>query len=83
MKKKAQRHVGVFITGTDTDVGKTVVSAALALALRRLGRAVGVMKCSCTTMNSSRSSPSTVLFTFGHWFTRSPAAEYTILMSAG
>jgi dethiobiotin synthetase len=44
MKKKARRHVGVFITGTDTDVGKTVVSAALALALRRLGRAVGVMK---------------------------------------
>ena len=35
---------GLFITGTDTDVGKTVVSAGLALALRARGVDVGVMK---------------------------------------
>lgn len=35
---------GIFITGTDTDVGKTIVSAALAMTLRRLGLTVGVMK---------------------------------------
>lgn len=35
---------GVFITGTDTGVGKTVVAAALAGALRRQGVAAGVMK---------------------------------------
>jgi dethiobiotin synthetase len=35
---------GVFITGTDTGVGKTVVTAALAVALRTHGYAVGVMK---------------------------------------
>lgn len=35
---------GVFITGTDTGVGKTVVTAALALHLRRLGVDIGVMK---------------------------------------
>jgi len=35
---------GVFITATDTGVGKTVVTAALAVALRRGGYAVGVMK---------------------------------------
>lgn len=35
---------GVFITGTDTGVGKTVVSAGLALALRARGIKVGVMK---------------------------------------
>ena len=35
---------GIFITGTDTDVGKTVVSAGLALALRDYGLKVGVMK---------------------------------------
>jgi dethiobiotin synthetase len=35
---------GVFITGTDTDVGKTVVSAGLALVLRARGMKVGVMK---------------------------------------
>ena len=35
---------GVFITGTDTGVGKTVVTAALALHLQRCGVDVGVMK---------------------------------------
>jgi len=35
---------GLFITGTDTGVGKTVVTAALAIVLRRRGMDVGVMK---------------------------------------
>src|SRR6185369_3490936 len=35
---------GIFITGTDTGVGKTVVSATLALLLRMKGVNVGVMK---------------------------------------
>jgi dethiobiotin synthetase len=35
---------GIFITGTDTGVGKTVVAAGLALALRARGLKVGVMK---------------------------------------
>ncbi|HIF94650.1 MAG: dethiobiotin synthase [Myxococcales bacterium] len=35
---------GLFITGTDTDVGKTVVSCALARGLRSAGIDVGVMK---------------------------------------
>ncbi|MBI4396010.1 MAG: dethiobiotin synthase, partial [Elusimicrobia bacterium] len=35
---------GVIITGTDTGVGKTFVSALLAEALRRRGVSVGVMK---------------------------------------
>jgi len=35
---------GVFITATGTGVGKTVVTAALAVALRTGGYAVGVMK---------------------------------------
>ena len=35
---------GCFITATDTGVGKTVVTAALAVALRKRGYAVGVMK---------------------------------------
>ncbi len=35
---------GLFITGTDTDVGKTVVSCALARGLRKAGVDVGVMK---------------------------------------
>lgn len=35
---------GIFITGTDTGVGKTIVSATLALLLRMRGVNVGVMK---------------------------------------
>ena len=35
---------GVFITGTDTGVGKTVVACALVRALRALGARVAVMK---------------------------------------
>jgi dethiobiotin synthetase len=35
---------GVFVTGTDTEVGKTFVSAALVAAARRRGLRVGVMK---------------------------------------
>ncbi len=35
---------GIFITGTDTDVGKTTVAAGLAGALKNRGYSVGVMK---------------------------------------
>jgi dethiobiotin synthetase len=35
---------GIFIAGTDTAVGKTLVTAALACALKQQGLAVGVMK---------------------------------------
>src|SRR3989338_4337025 len=35
---------GIFITGTDTGVGKTVVGAGLALVLKERGLRVGVMK---------------------------------------
>jgi len=40
----AEKNQGLFVTGTDTGVGKTLISAALALFLRRRGRNVGVMK---------------------------------------
>ena len=49
---------GVFITGTDTAVGKTVVSAALAVALRTSGYKVGVMKPIETGVTSSEDSRS-------------------------
>lgn len=38
------RAAGIFVTGTDTGVGKTIVAAGLALALRERGMRVGVMK---------------------------------------
>ena len=44
----------VFITGTDTEVGKTVVAAGLALALRDAGLDVGVMKPAVTGCRSRR-----------------------------
>jgi len=34
----------IFITGTDTDVGKTYITAGLAVTLRKMGKDVGVMK---------------------------------------
>ncbi len=40
----AEATKGLFVTGTDTGVGKTLVSAGLALFLRRRGLNVGVMK---------------------------------------
>ncbi|MBW7461057.1 dethiobiotin synthase, partial [Paenibacillus sepulcri] len=40
----AQPIRGLFVTGTDTGVGKTVVTAAIAAALRAEGRNVGVWK---------------------------------------
>ena len=36
--------VGIFITGTDTEIGKTVVAGGLAAALKAAGVNVGVMK---------------------------------------
>ncbi len=35
---------GIFVTGTDTEVGKTVIAGGLAAAFRAAGRKVGVMK---------------------------------------
>ncbi len=35
---------GIFITGTDTGVGKTVIASGLAACLKEQGRNVGVMK---------------------------------------
>ncbi|MDP9384287.1 MAG: AAA family ATPase, partial [Actinomycetota bacterium] len=35
---------GVFVTGTDTGVGKTVVAAAVAAGLRELGERVAAFK---------------------------------------
>lgn len=39
-----KKNAGIFITGTDTGVGKTVVSVGLVLALKARGMSVGVMK---------------------------------------
>ena len=35
---------GLFITGTDTDAGKTMVTAALACGARAMGRSPGILK---------------------------------------
>jgi len=38
------RAKGFFVTGTDTEVGKTIIAGAIARQLRRIGRAVEVFK---------------------------------------
>lgn len=45
------RHGGLFVTGTDTDVGKTWVACLLARELRENGHKVGVMKPAESGMN--------------------------------
>jgi len=42
--RKTMPAKGIFITGTDTGVGKTIVAAAIALCLRRAGIRVAVLK---------------------------------------
>lgn len=54
----ARPHAGVFITGTDTGVGKTLVTAALCHCLRRRGVSVGVMKPIETGLRSPTSARS-------------------------
>jgi dethiobiotin synthetase len=49
-----KRGGGVFVTGTDSGVGKTLVSAALAIRLKRAGYSVGVMKPIETGISPSR-----------------------------
>jgi dethiobiotin synthetase len=49
---------GVFITGTDTGVGKTLVTASLALHLKKHGMAVGVMKPIETGVSPARDAQS-------------------------
>lgn len=44
MKPDILKEKGIFITGTDTGVGKTLVAAAIANLLRSIGIDVGVMK---------------------------------------
>jgi dethiobiotin synthetase len=49
---------GVFITGTDTGVGKTLVTSALVTCLKQQGIDVGVMKPIETGMSPSPKAPS-------------------------
>jgi len=39
-----QKNKGLFITGTDTGVGKTLITAGVAVSLRKSGMDIGVMK---------------------------------------
>jgi len=60
---KSAAHRGVFIIGTDTGVGKTVVAAGLALCLRDRGIKVGVMKpvaTGCMTSDKKLYSPDAI-----------------------
>ena len=48
------RLTGLFITGTDTEVGKTLVAGAIARALRQAGRTVEVFKPAATGCRRTR-----------------------------
>lgn len=44
MNSRPNRPHGIFITGTDTGVGKTIIAAGLVIALRKQGRDCGYFK---------------------------------------
>jgi dethiobiotin synthetase len=44
MNSRTNRPHGIFITGTDTGVGKTIIAAGLVIALRKEGRDCGYFK---------------------------------------
>ena len=56
MSRSAQKPCGVFVTGTDTGVGKTVVTAAIATALKGQGVDAGIMKPVATGVTESQGS---------------------------
>ena len=58
MTRPVQQPCGVFITGTDTGVGKTVVTAAIVVALKAHGINVGIMKPIVTGLETPHSPPS-------------------------
>lgn len=57
-QRRIAQGLGVFITGTDTGVGKTLVAGALALHLKKRGFSVGVMKPIETGVSKTRLSQS-------------------------
>ena len=44
MKFEFSKHKGLFITGTDTSVGKTLIAGVIAKIMRQSGKKVGVFK---------------------------------------
>ena len=72
------RPRGLFITGTHTGVGKTVVVAALALALKQKGLNVGVMKPIESGLHPSQHENSAELTSHGRFFTYSIAQKYRL-----
>jgi dethiobiotin synthetase len=48
IKGRFKMYKGIFVTGTDTDAGKTYVSCSIARALKKLGLNVGVFKPAAT-----------------------------------
>lgn len=50
-------HQGIFITGTDTGVGKTIVTGGIAQSLRNLQWKIGVMKPIVTGFTASDKEP--------------------------
>lgn len=50
---------GIFITGTDTNIGKTIVTASLSVTLKNKGVHLGVMKPVETGIGHSREEPKT------------------------
>jgi dethiobiotin synthetase len=76
---------GVFITGTDTDVGKSVVAAVIARLAAMSGRSTGVMKpvtSGCTVRDGVRISDDAELLAYGAGITALPPEATPYLLAA-
>ncbi len=76
---------GVFITGTDTDVGKSIVAAVIARLAVLSGRSTGVMKpvtSGCTLRGGVRISDDAELLAYGAGITILPPQATPYLLSA-
>lgn len=74
----------IFITGTDTGVGKSIASATIALLLRRQGHKVGVMKpvtSGCLERDGKRISEDAELMAFGAGIELTPDCTPYLLMA--
>ncbi|GFO66447.1 ATP-dependent dethiobiotin synthetase BioD [Geomonas limicola] len=74
----------IFITGTDTGVGKSIASASIALLLKRQGHKVGVMKpvtSGCIMRDGERVSEDAELLAFGAGIELTPDSTPFLLMA--
>lgn len=85
MTRPTQKRPGIFVTGTDSGVGKTIVTAAVVTAFRAQGVEAGVMKPIATGLaecTAGLSDPEWLVSATGLGDSPAPLAPYRFQISA-